>query len=494
MPATRSQRSACRQRSNELATLKTASASSHCRTRPCVSQETSWRDESPLTNLSSASRSNSPTPASTTPKQVVIRGQTLTPTPVLDTLFHWLAERKAIDDRRREGMPAPWTEDPVLSEYKFCNAYRVLDRTTQFIISEVIEKGSHLSDTELLFRILLFNCFNRIETWELLEEAFGARLTWARFDLKAYGKVLSQAIADGVSLFTAAYMKIGKKIDHDANHMRHLQLLQILMRDLPVILRNAKYAADVFERVAAYQGLGDFAAFQLVIALSYSRLFNYSANDFVIAGLGASSGLVKIFGRSVTKAKEAVPHIEGDILRWLVTTQREHFARLNLEFSFLRNAKGQELELDLMDFEHAVCEVDKYARKAHPRIRGIGNRTQLRGSFNPSQSNPLPELVLPKAWEHPARRAVRVRRRPIQVEQRYVVSKIIAERESEANAKEKHGDEIEYLVSWQGYTDQTWEPRYAILDDAPTIVKEFHESLKTATTTKSSKKGRRARR
>jgi hypothetical protein len=172
----------------------------------------------------------------------------------------------------------------------------------------------------------------------------------------------------------------------------------------------------------------------------------------------------------------------------MATTQREHFARLGLKFAFLRSSKGKELELDLADLEHAVCEVDKYARKAHPNVKGIvksgGHRTQMRGTFHESP-DPLPAVpVLPKAWADPARRVLRVRAEPIVVEQKWICLKILKERPAQNG---NHPDTIEYLVTWFGYDDPTWEPRYSIVRDAPTMVKEYQESLK-------SKKAKKARR
>ncbi|KAJ6476245.1 hypothetical protein C8R45DRAFT_1216944 [Mycena sanguinolenta] len=470
MPAIRTERSH-RRRSPEshgllFDPLGTASSSSRRSSTRLTSCDASSR-ESSLTSLES---SPPPQPKKKARKAITIHGQRLEPTEVLDTLYIWLAERKAIDDRRRAGMPAPWTKDRILLEHKFCNSYRVLDRTSQFVVSEVIEKGSHLSDTELLFRILLFNAFNRIETWILLEEAFGPKLTWKDYTISAYNKVLSKARDNGVSLFTGAYMKIGKRLDYDANHMRHLQLLEILMGAIPDILAEADYAADVYEKLAAYPGMAAFTTYQLMISLSYSRLLNFSANDFVVPGPGASSGLVKMFGKSITRAKKLHPDIESDVLRWMVTTQREHFTRLGLKFAFLRNEDGDELELDLADMEHAVCEVDKYARKVHPQVKGIGGRVELRVTFTASE-DALPRVpTLPKAWADPARRVARVRPGPINVEQKWVLTAILKERPAQNG---NHDDIIEYLVSWFGYDKPTWEPRYSIQEDAPALVAQY---------------------
>ncbi|KAJ7778506.1 hypothetical protein B0H16DRAFT_1503786 [Mycena metata] len=453
------------------------------------------RDASPTDSLSSlSSLDTSPEPEERHKAQgpIVIQGQTLRPNSIVfDTLFQWLYERKTIDDRRRAGMPAPWTTDVILQNYKFCNAYRVLDRTSQYVITEVIEKGSQ-DRTELLFRILLFNSFNRIDTWKLFLRSFRDTPTWKAFELGEYNKVLTAALNRGESLFCGAYMKIGHRLDHDANHMRHLELLQILMGVLPSVLAEAKYAADVYEQIAAFQGMGPFSTYQLMLSLSYSPLLNFSANDFVIPGIGASSGLVKLFGTSMSKAKEVVPGIEADVLRWLTESQCAQFARLGLDFPYLCGPGGGLLALNVADMEHAVCEVDKYARKAHPRIRGLGDRTQLRGTFKMSE-DVLPAVpVLPKAWADPARRVARIREGPLVVEQRYCVLKILAERP--APADKIHHDEIEYQVSWFGYDETTWEPRYSILHDAPAVVEEYEATVKTTTTTTGRRKTKKARR
>jgi hypothetical protein len=39
---------------------------------------------------------------------VTIKDIALKPTPVFDAFWYWVAERKAIDDRRRAGEPAPY--------------------------------------------------------------------------------------------------------------------------------------------------------------------------------------------------------------------------------------------------------------------------------------------------------------------------------------------------------------------------------------------------
>jgi len=93
-------------------------------------------------------------------------------TPVFEYYWKFAFERQEIFFRRIAGAPPPWTADPILREFKFTNAYRASDRVSQYLIKHVIYVGDQTPD-ELIFRILVFKMFNRIETWELLEESLG---------------------------------------------------------------------------------------------------------------------------------------------------------------------------------------------------------------------------------------------------------------------------------------------------------------------------------
>jgi hypothetical protein len=70
--------------------------------------------------------------------------------------------------------------------------------------------------------------------------------------------------------------------------------------------------------------------------------------------------------------------------------QEEHFARLGLQFNGLRGRS-----LQLIDCQNLFCEVDKYARVAHPDIQGISGRTRIKQSFRPV-AEPIPAWFPPK--------------------------------------------------------------------------------------------------
>ena len=154
----------------------------------------------------------------------------LRPSKVFDTYWRFAVERQEIFFRRIAGAPSPWTADPILREFKFTNAYRASDRVSQYLIKRVIYGGDQNPD-ELIFRILVFKMFNRIETWELLEESLGG-VSFAAYDFDRYDSVLTKAMAAGARIYSAAYiMPSGGRNGESKKHRDHLRLIERMMRD-----------------------------------------------------------------------------------------------------------------------------------------------------------------------------------------------------------------------------------------------------------------------
>jgi hypothetical protein len=60
-----------------------------------------------------------------------------TPNPaVFRAYWRFAAERQAIFERRLCGAPAPWTEDSILRDYRFCNVFRAADRVASALSPE----------------------------------------------------------------------------------------------------------------------------------------------------------------------------------------------------------------------------------------------------------------------------------------------------------------------------------------------------------------------
>ncbi|KAL5484863.1 hypothetical protein ACEPAI_7505 [Sanghuangporus weigelae] len=408
---------------------------------------------------------------------VKVDGKPFMTRPAFDTFWEYASERHAVEERRRAGRPQPWSKKSVFREYKFCSVFRVADRGSQFLIKEVIERGGSQEEEELLFRVLLYSSFVRVETYKLLADALGP-LSWKTYDHAKYARVLLRAADNGDSIYTGAFQKFPPQLGHGHAHENHLALLEIMMsNNLLGQLRECKYMADAFDVIYQFPGSGDFVAFQLLINLSYTPLVNFSENDFVIAGVGAVKGLKKCFSPS-----DSVSGSEGALIRWMTETQERHFARLGLEPAVLSNGNGDgKRKMTLVDVEHTLCELHKYVRiLSSAQGGGYGKRFTQKTARLPRWP------VFPRAWAHAAR--TRTRPKPGRLgnkraEKVYVVNRILDKGETEEG-------EVVYFVDWLGYpaSARTWEPRTSLLDDAPLAVEEYERESSAGSSSRKRKR------
>jgi hypothetical protein len=237
-----------------------------------------------------------------------------------------------------------------------------------------------------VFRTLLFKFFNRIDTWNLLEAQFG-ELRWNTFDLGQYDRILSTALSQGIRLYSAAYVMPCPPFGADRKHTNHLLLLKSLMESsFPQRIVATSSLRELYELLLTVPSLGPFLAFQYAIDINYSNVTNFDEMEFVIAGPGARDGLYKCFGH-------ASVGIESNLIRWVADTQDEHFDRLRLNFDGLNGRK-----LQLIDCQNLFCEVDKYARVAHPDIAGRSGRTRIKQHYDIAHARSLPSPWFPPKW------------------------------------------------------------------------------------------------
>lgn len=311
-----------------------------------------------------------------------LNGQRIAGSEVLASYWKLAAERQRIYHARLSGAPGPWTDDRIVSRYRFTNAYRAADRVSQDLI-RVIYSGPQ-DPEDVLLRVLLYRFFNKPETWRLIENSRG-EVTAADFDPYVYGSLLDEALARRERIYSAAYIVPPPPYGHERKHRNHLALIEAMTTaGLAQSLQQAPSLRDVFYQIQSFPSLGPFLAFQLTIDLNYSTLINFDEDDFVVAGPGALSGLKKCF-------PEARGVSAPDVIRWMVETQELQLAHYNIDFQDLFGRR-----LKLIDCQNLFCETDKYARIAHPDIAGVGNRTRIKQQF---ASHGLLELpFFPPKW------------------------------------------------------------------------------------------------
>jgi hypothetical protein len=273
--------------------------------------------------------------------------------------------------RRLAGAPAPWTSDPILRGYRFTNTYRAADRTSQFLIANVIYRGSQ-EHREQVFRTLLFRLFNLSATWTAIQDRVGP-IEIGSFDERVYGQALEDYAADGPPLYSAAY--VIPPVPHAGEtrkHRQHLRLVRWMLEDrVDERVAEADSLERVFQLLRGYPSLGRFLAFQLAIDLNYGPHLTFDEMDFVAAGPGASEGIRKCF-------EDRDGWTDDDVIRWVADRQELELARRGLAFMTLWGRP-----LQLIDCQNLFCEIAKYARASHPEFTERGGRHRLKRTFTP---------------------------------------------------------------------------------------------------------------
>lgn len=302
---------------------------------------------------------------------------------VYDTYWKFAEERQNIFFNRIQN-EFVWTEDEILLKHKFTNAYRASDRVSQYLIKEVIYSYNQ-DPKEVLFRILLFKTFNKIETWELLLKRLG-NITYDNYNFNEYDHILTAIMDSKKPIYSGAYiMTSGRsRFGFSKKHRNHLKLIEFMMEDnLEEKISETKDMSSLFELLKSYPTIGNFLAYQYATDINYSELSDFDEMDFVYPGPGALDGIRKCFS-------DYGGYNESDLIKYVTERQEKEFKRLNLNFKDLWGRK-----LQLIDCQNLFCEVDKYSRIAHPDVSGLSGRTRIKQIFK-SNNNPINYWYPPK--------------------------------------------------------------------------------------------------
>ena len=304
---------------------------------------------------------------------------------VYDLYWYFAYERQNIFWKKINGENAPWTNDKILQEYKFCNSYRVNDRVSQYLLKNVIYNGKKYSNEDMLFRILLFKLFNKESTWELLINNF-EDVTLKTFSMEEYSKVLEEAILNGVKIYNDAYISCANKaFGYDRKHDNHLALLNKMFKEdrIQEKIIKCKTMEEAFNIIKSYPLIGNFMSYQLVTDINYSEVVDWKEDEFTVVGPGSRRGIKKCFIDKENMTDE-------DIIKYMYKHQDIEFKRLNLEFKRISNRP-----LQLIDCQNIFCELDKYCREAIPNLKS--NRTKIKKHYVPKIEKI--NYIYPKKWK-----------------------------------------------------------------------------------------------
>ena len=257
----------------------------------------------------------------------------------VEKFFSWINERTSIQVKKDAGQPWPWTEDKILREFNFTNAFREKDKPTVWFRENIRDplKDSH----DVYMATVIFRWFNLIETGETLLR-HNLHVDWD--PQKAYEAIIPQD-----KWITGAYMI---KSPTGRNKVKGVcQTISTVWEGRAHFLRKTPWASleKMCYFLEGYPFLGPFLAYEIVTDLRHTCIGDEALdiNTWANAGPGAMRGLNRIFGRELTYVSKR--HDWCSEMRKL----------LDISDLYLEKGVGT---LELRDIEHSLCEFDKYER------------------------------------------------------------------------------------------------------------------------------------
>lgn len=310
------------------------------------------------------------------------------PTPragVYELYWYYASQRQAMFEQRVAGQPAPWTTDPILNVFKFCNVFRAADRVSQYMIRDVCYHDEDCTPQDRIFQIVAFRTFSKIDTWRTARVRLGRYPTLDDLADGSFTAALDHAAAVNGGLYTGAFILCATDAyGQGRKHLNHVELWRhmFLADDLADRILGASSLRTVYDLLHGYPLMGDFMSYQTAVDLNYSALVNFSENDFTQAGPGALRGIRKCF-------EDLGDYTPTEVIMWMQERQAEELQRLGLPF---RGLYGRLLHA--IDCQGLFCETDKYCREAVPELASA--RTRIKARFNQNRA-PI-RLFFPPKW------------------------------------------------------------------------------------------------
>ncbi len=322
--------------------------------------------------------------------------------------LYFIVERQNIFWKRYNGEQPPYTLDETLQNHKFTNVYRVLDKVSQYLVKEIINKDAGLLKEDLFWKILIFKHFNKIETWEWFNEDFGGvnintSIETIIESLNRYadkgGVPYSNAFLQTASFMASerflaqyglkkgckkyeAYLKIFDQYFFEEGHLNYLLAAESL--------------EDVFNQLNGVPGFAAFLSMQYTTDFNMSSLFNFDKNSFISASVGSIRGIDKTFDFEGKKDYSAV-------IKWvqqnLKSLLREYSDGYDMPLYFKPlGVNGKVFMPSVMDCQSLFCETDKYTRPLglDYDVNGKGNK-RIKQKFKQTTEGKL-EIHLPNKW------------------------------------------------------------------------------------------------
>jgi len=260
----------------------------------------------------------------------------LSENPLVKEIDDFATERMLVWERKYGRQEKPYTKDPILSKYRFCNIYRELDRQTIEIHSNIREFAEDFDIWLLNLAFQRFIC--RPETIE--------QIGYLSFDQKKNQTVYDNLMDLSSPKYGVAYLfpvSLIQKTEYDTRE-------RFFCFYLPKIMKKVSKVIDGFDNVSVNEALS-----KILPVFGYNFRFHWT--EILIDVAYQYPAKIDLF-RDFYIGPGARPTLQRlsddvDILDQLVNVKLKKFPYLQYE--------GHPIHLSAENWEGIACEFRKYS-------------------------------------------------------------------------------------------------------------------------------------
>lgn len=251
--------------------------------------------------------------------------------------LYWIQEREAVRVRKEQGLPRPWSTDPYLDRFRWCNVVRMDDRVSRWLLAWH-RNHTYSSPSEAVLACALGRLINWPDTLAALPPPIP-------FDSTALIRALSKRALKGEKIFTGAYI-----INGAYGGPKYLQIVERILTPLwehPPEIDTSSMEAT-WSALRGRPGLGSFMAGQIVADLRHVYPGEWTDRyEWAPLGPGSTRGLARL--RGTFRVKRVFQHEEVPMMVDLLKIVRRELPKI-----------AERMELH--DVQNCCCEFDKYRR------------------------------------------------------------------------------------------------------------------------------------
>jgi hypothetical protein len=277
---------------------------------------------------------------------------------LFDELVAFVNEREQVRINKDRGFLQPYTLDPILDKYRFCNVRRRDDRVSQWLLKNYYRNVSG----DVWFRALLARLINWPPTLLHLMDKLVIPHRAEDFNSYLFIEAMKELEARKEKVYSSAYIVYPTMVKGNTKSVNLCEYIIKPTIDMASKMRSAIASGSIrhtTNQLAESFGIQTFIAGQVSADLTYLRgqLDNaIDINSWAPMGPGSQRGLNRLHERAISR----------------VFTEKQFNNELIEVRDLLIKSNGSLSDLTLHDCQNVMCEFDKYQRV----VKGEGKPRQ----------------------------------------------------------------------------------------------------------------------